>query len=82
MAACTSAHARVHTVKTRTLPSDASAELAAAQCCRGCSTGRTAALAVAVAHHFSMQGIKTDSISSKPSNSKKKTSWESFVKKH
>ena len=40
------------------------------------------ALAVAVAHHFSMQGIKTDSISSKPSNSKKKTSWESFVKEN
>ena len=38
------------------------------------------ALSVAVAHHFYLQGIKTDFVPTKKNKSKAASSWESFIK--
>lgn len=40
------------------------------------------ALAVAVAHHFSNQGIKKQLISNKPKKVKSTSSWENFIKEN
>lgn len=40
------------------------------------------ALAVAVAHHFSNQGIKKQLISDKPKKAKSTSSWENFIKEN